>query len=116
KVSFTDFERKFADRIPEDVSEIRLYELQRVDAEAIDVPFCYRVLIAADQRGTDLGSCAHQFLQRLEIAAILAALALPSECQIGSALAGPPGARRCEPRIAGFRRFWPFGDRQIVGA
>src|SRR5262249_12879961 len=115
KVCFADFERKFTDRITKDEGEIRLYELQRINAEAIDIPFCYGVLIAADQGGANLRSGANQSLQCLEIAAVFSALAFPPDRQIGSNLVGPDGCFRCEPRIAGLRRFRPFGNRPTVG-
>src|SRR6185295_6240827 len=50
KVRFADLERKFADRIAKDKSEIRLYVFQCIDAEAIDIPFRYRMLMTANQR------------------------------------------------------------------
>ncbi len=88
EILLANAESEFPHGVAEGAREVALDELQRIDAESVNVKLGDQKLVGADQRfayglgRTELGVVAkrgHQFLERLEVAAIFPAFALPAE-------------------------------------
>src|SRR5262249_38651021 len=84
EVLFPDAQPILPHRVAEGLNEVPFNELQRVNTKAIDVIAGYEILIGENERITYRKNCpllesSDEFLERLKVAAFLAALAFTPE-------------------------------------